>query len=272
MSKYMEQYFTIGQFAKLRGINKRTLMYYDDIDLFKPAKIHDNGYRYYTNRQHALLDVILALRDMDMPLDEIKKLLQNRSPQNHLRLLYTQRDRFKKEMERIRYTQSTVETKIKLIERYLQSDKHEIFIEECPVQYLYATPTPKNISDDEWYDICYRHMEICSKIPLYGEPLINVMIGVETVLSGDLVNYSHIYTKLASKGELDCIVKPKGQYLKAFAKSAPDETGKCYEKMIEYANHHNLHLTGYFYEDCILDDAATDDYVDYVSEISVEVK
>ena len=38
--------FTIGQFAALHGINKKTLMWYDEIGLFKPAFIHEeNGYR-----------------------------------------------------------------------------------------------------------------------------------------------------------------------------------------------------------------------------------
>ncbi len=39
---------TIGQFAALHGINKKTLMWYDEIGLFKPAFIHpENGYRCY---------------------------------------------------------------------------------------------------------------------------------------------------------------------------------------------------------------------------------
>ena len=41
--------FTIGQFAALHGINKKTLMWYDEIGLFKPAFIHEeNGYRLYS--------------------------------------------------------------------------------------------------------------------------------------------------------------------------------------------------------------------------------
>ena len=43
------RYLTIGQFAALHGINKKTLMWYDEIGLFKPASINpENGYRYYT--------------------------------------------------------------------------------------------------------------------------------------------------------------------------------------------------------------------------------
>lgn len=40
--------YTTGQFAKLNGINKRTLHYYDEIGLFSPEFKEDNGYRYYT--------------------------------------------------------------------------------------------------------------------------------------------------------------------------------------------------------------------------------
>ena len=38
---------TTAQFAKLHKINKRTLHYYDEIDLFKPKFKGENNYRYY---------------------------------------------------------------------------------------------------------------------------------------------------------------------------------------------------------------------------------
>ena len=40
--------FTIGQFAEMHEINKKTLMWYDEVGIFKPAVIKENGYRYYT--------------------------------------------------------------------------------------------------------------------------------------------------------------------------------------------------------------------------------
>ena len=47
---------TIGQFAALHGINKKTLMWYDEIGLFHPSFIHpENGYRYYSYYQSAIL-------------------------------------------------------------------------------------------------------------------------------------------------------------------------------------------------------------------------
>ena len=68
--------FTIGQFAALHGINKKTLMWYDEIGLFKPAFIHEeNGYRLYSYYQSTELEVILLLRDMNVPIRDIQEFM-----------------------------------------------------------------------------------------------------------------------------------------------------------------------------------------------------
>lgn len=48
--------FTIGQFAKMHEINKKTLMWYDEIGLLKPAVVKENGYRYYNYQQSYILE------------------------------------------------------------------------------------------------------------------------------------------------------------------------------------------------------------------------
>ncbi len=64
---------TIGQFAALHGINKKTLMWYDEIGLFKPASINpENGYRYYNYHQSPILETILLLRELDVSITEIQ--------------------------------------------------------------------------------------------------------------------------------------------------------------------------------------------------------
>ena len=41
----MKKLLTVNEFAKLHNVNKRTLHYYDEINLFKPAIIKENNYR-----------------------------------------------------------------------------------------------------------------------------------------------------------------------------------------------------------------------------------
>ena len=53
--------YSSGEFAKRAGVNKRTLHYYNDIGLFCPEVIEENGYHYYTCFQFAQLEMILTL-------------------------------------------------------------------------------------------------------------------------------------------------------------------------------------------------------------------
>lgn len=68
MNIYEEPVFTIGQFAAMHGINKKTLMWYDEIGLLKPAFVRANGYRCYTYKQSGMLETILMLRALHMPI------------------------------------------------------------------------------------------------------------------------------------------------------------------------------------------------------------
>ena len=79
MFKEKNVLFTIGQFAALHEINKKTLMWYDEIGLLKPACIKENGYRYYSYQQSSTLETILMLRELNVSLDEIKQFMENRT-------------------------------------------------------------------------------------------------------------------------------------------------------------------------------------------------
>ena len=71
---------TIGQFAAMHGINKKTLMWYDEIGLFQPVSINpENGYRYYNYYQSPILETILLLRELDVSIPEIHDFMKNRS-------------------------------------------------------------------------------------------------------------------------------------------------------------------------------------------------
>lgn len=79
---------TIGQFAALHGINKKTLMWYDEIGLFGPASVNpENGYRCYNYHQSPMLETILLLRELEVPIPVIQDFMKNRSAENLKELL-----------------------------------------------------------------------------------------------------------------------------------------------------------------------------------------
>jgi DNA-binding transcriptional MerR regulator len=70
--------FTVKQLSQLAGITPRTLHYYDQIGLLKPSRVGENGYRYYAEDSLLRLQQILFYRELDMPLEDIKKIVGSR--------------------------------------------------------------------------------------------------------------------------------------------------------------------------------------------------
>lgn len=83
-----DAYLTTGEFAKLAGVSKHTLFHYDKIGLLSPEiKLPENQYRYYSISQLELLEIITLLKELDMPLSEIKSYLDNRTTSLFIELL-----------------------------------------------------------------------------------------------------------------------------------------------------------------------------------------
>ena len=69
--------FKIGEFSVLTQVSIKTLRYYDEVGLLKPARVDvDSGYRYYSASQVPRLHRILALKDLGFPLDRIAKVIE----------------------------------------------------------------------------------------------------------------------------------------------------------------------------------------------------
>lgn len=67
----------IGELAKKTNISKRTLHYYEQIELLRPALVTENGYRYYDESAILRLQKILLLKSIGYTLEQIKELFQN---------------------------------------------------------------------------------------------------------------------------------------------------------------------------------------------------
>lgn len=72
--------FRIGDFSKLAKTTTKTLRYYDEVSLLKPSFVDDsNGYRYYGSKQLLDLNRIIALRQIGLSIDKIKKIIISNS-------------------------------------------------------------------------------------------------------------------------------------------------------------------------------------------------
>ncbi|MCK0471685.1 MerR family transcriptional regulator [Halalkalibacter sp. APA_J-10(15)] len=107
--------YTVQKLAQMSGISGRTLRYYDQIGLLKPARVNSSGYRIYGRKEVDLLQQILFYRELDLHLDVIKRLIhqpdvdQTEALKHHYKHLMRKRDRLEKILKTMRKTINSYE-------------------------------------------------------------------------------------------------------------------------------------------------------------------
>ena len=71
--------YTVQKLGKLAGISARTLRYYDEIGLLKPARVNSSGYRIYGKQEVSRLQQILFYRELGVPLEAVRDILASPS-------------------------------------------------------------------------------------------------------------------------------------------------------------------------------------------------
>lgn len=117
---------TVKQLSKLAGITPRTLHYYDEIGLLKPSRTGDNGYRYYGEESLIRLQQILFYRELDLSLDDIKKIMKRRDYEV-LDALENHKTELHKRIERMERLISTVDQTINHLKGKREMSKKQLF-------------------------------------------------------------------------------------------------------------------------------------------------
>jgi DNA-binding transcriptional MerR regulator len=73
----MQERLTIGAFSRVTGLSAKALRHYDAMGLLSPASVDPNGYRIYDRAQVETGRTIRRLRDLDVPLEDIRAVLDD---------------------------------------------------------------------------------------------------------------------------------------------------------------------------------------------------
>ncbi len=118
--------FTVKQLSRLAGVTPRTLHHYDAIGLLKPSSVGENGYRYYGEEALVRLQQILFYRELDLPLDEIRKIMGRRDF-NALTALESHRIALQGEVTRLNQLLRTVDETILYLKGIKKMNPRNLF-------------------------------------------------------------------------------------------------------------------------------------------------
>ena len=132
---------TISQIAKITGISTRTLQYYDEIDLLKPSKTTDSGYRLYDDEALEKLQQILFFKELGFQLKEIKEILEKPD--------FDKIKTFKKQKELLYLRRNRTDRLISLLDRLEKGETCMSFKEFDLSEYIEALEEFKSNQTEE---------------------------------------------------------------------------------------------------------------------------
>lgn len=272
MNKKEQTHFTTGEFATLCGVKKQTLFHYDAVGIFSPEFVEDNGYRYYSIAQLEVFFVITLLKELDMPLKEIKAYLDRRSPDEFLVLIKSQMALLDKKIATLDSMRLLMEKKYHQTQQVMATDLSAIEVVEMETEYLFTTVSLDNSNDKTISQSIVEHIAFCQSHHVYSPYSVGSMLDLKDVAAENYANYTHFYTKIDYEHR-DFAVdsKPGGRYLVGYHQGGYDDTAENYQAILDYAQSHDLRLEGPFYEEALLDDLTVQGYENYVLQIAIRI-
>ncbi|MCL2111056.1 MAG: MerR family DNA-binding transcriptional regulator [Clostridiales bacterium] len=288
-----KEFFTVGEFAEVTGIDAATLRFYDKIGLFSPAiRDPENNYRYYCITQILTLNFISVLSDLNIPLKTLVGLRDDRTPFELLRLLEKQEKQLDIELQALRARYSIIHARRELINygtivakgfeavdgvRVVSDEKpgNGISVDENTVQILHRddkeyTLWPRNeyAEGDNFIKplaaICHeaemRHINLSFPVGGYYESM--------DLFSSAPDQPQHFFSVDPTGKD----IRKEGQYLIGFARGSYGDVGDMPVRMEAYAKENSLEFHGPVWLMYMFDEVCTSDSSLYLSQACVAVK
>jgi len=259
----------IGEFSKIAKTTIKTLRYYDDIGLFKPSFVDENGYRYYEFDKLKDLLKIIELRSLDLPIENILEIFnggdEKKILNNHISFLENEKKKKASQINSLKRLLKGEETKMKFEAKFKT-------IEENVVYYRHGViPSMKDM-----FDFILEAGSICSKLnpTLECKDYCYVTYTAQEYKEND-VELEYVEAVKAKGSENDIIkfrVDPKIEALCVEVKGPYTNLREGYTFAINEVKSKGLNITGPIREVYIHGCWDKEKEEDYLTEIQIPVK
>lgn len=246
------RYFTPGELAKLLGISKQLLLYYDKNDIFSPEFVDENGYRFYVLSQYFTLQIIISLRKLDVSLKEIKAYLNSKDI-NLLKNIYRNKQQeYKKQIEELLYLEKTMQQKISFLNNIANLPLNQILLEIQEEECLYFS---ENISFQQpikqRMKTLANHMLPVFSYESFQEYLMGFHYDSDEFFHGNRLTQYNVFITANSKLDYTNpikVIKEKGLYLCVYCNAHYGVIdSKIKERIVKFIRQNNLLYHGGIY-------------------------
>lgn len=263
-----ENYLSIGEFAKHSGIARKNLIYYDSIDLLKPEIVLENGYRYYHYHQLYTAHMINALKEIKIPLKEIKAYMQVQSADRILEILTQQKRMATAKKEYFTQMEQMLDMQIQGFAQKQQFKHNKIEIIELDEINLLVN----NLSHDNVQTRFTTSLNNFYEFAVTQNAFLPYPLGMiicEDGINNDTLSLKEnfkMYARVPSGND----IRPKGNYISIYISGNDYEEG--YTKLYNYIQANKLFPVGRLYVDFIVNELVAKNFDDFMSRMLIKIE
>jgi DNA-binding transcriptional MerR regulator/effector-binding domain-containing protein len=270
----LRNHLTIGHFARLSGLAPRTLRFYDEVGLIRPAAVDpESGYRYYHPGQVGPARLVARLRALEMPLEELKRLLAA-PPAEARQVLERHRDRL---LERAESQRQAAELVASMLAGDQENAMYEVELRDIPaVPALIVKAHVDHPLDsgpevvraftkvlwplvhDRGYRVAGPTFFACHDLEGEGGP-------------ADLEMVVPISGEATPEGRVEVATVPGGRFAVTIHEGSYKDMGAAYRAVIAWVEAQGLQLVGQSREVYLVDYTVTDDAQALRTEVMYQV-
>ena len=229
--------------------------------------------------QMETFDVIGMLRELGMPLAEIRNYLEQRSPEKFGVLLEQEEKGVREKMQRLREMQRWIGEKKRFLAQ-ASAECREAFEKDpfCPVgihilplQYLVTnhSESADNLAVNQKIGELYAY---CGQYGNRSSYNVGFVQKRETLETGNFLDYRDFYLIFDRvPAKVRYTVRPEGEYLCYYYKGPWQGIEAAYRKLFRYATEQKLLLDDRFYEEYMVDALTSQEMEQYITRIAVKI-
>lgn len=269
----MQKRFTIGEISKLHHIPVKTLRYYDEIDLFKPYEVDEHsGYRYYSTDQFEQLNTIHYLREMGIPLKEIKSVFEKRDIDYYYTLLQKQEEAVAQRIRELEKVKQRARNRMDaLVWAKNIRDVGIPHLQQLKERHVLELKEP--IHSHAELELALRKLEnLTNRKATIFIGGVGVRLPLEAIQEEKYKAYESIF--LMAEEEVDSslsTILPAMTYACLYCNESRLESPKYYEELLSYIKDQGFQTAGSAIERVIIDNYVTKNEAEYLYEIQIPV-
>lgn len=267
-------YLSTGELAKMLGVTKQTLIYYDSIGLISPAKRGEKEYRYYTLEQADELDSILTFRNLGVSINILKEYLSERNAERCIEMLKQQKEKVDIEIQKLDRIRKKIDGRAKLLEKVIGVQDFEEVKFSSEEKECYMMERCKEIDEKEYMrsfiTLCKHSKELQID---FENPVCNI-IKKEDLLQGNHGNTSFFAIKIPENFQaqnIERFEKPYGMYASTYHQGSYDTMYLAYQRLLDNIKKEGYEVCGNAYETDLLSTLTSSDKDEYMKLISIQV-